>query len=181
MKKVLAILMVLVIVVSCNDPEPYNQETQLIDDINRIDDFLAANGITAEEDITGIRYVITKEGNGTSTVAPNIVAVDYELYRFTGDLVDTSNEDLARSEGIYNPQRDYCAFRFQIGSGVVIPGFEIAVQILSEGGSGDFYIPSVLGYRNLGTSNGSIGPNENLLFRMTLHKANVEQDDETCY
>lgn len=179
MKKVLAILMVTVLALSCDNPEPYNEEQQLIDDINRIDDFLAANGVAAQEHISGIRYVITKSGNGTNPIAPNVVAADYELYRFTGELIDTSNEDTARDEDIYNPQRDYCAFRFQIGSGVVIPGFEIATQILSEGGSGDFYIPSVLGYKNIGT--GNIGPNENLLFRIVLRKANVDMDDTTCY
>jgi hypothetical protein len=179
MKKITGFLMALVLFVGCNDLDPYDEEQQLIDDINRIDEFLELNSITAQEHISGIRYVITEVSNGDSPVAPNIVAADYDLYRFTGELIDTSNEDIAKEEGIYNPQRDYCAFRFQIGSGTVIPGFEIATQILSEGASGDFYIPSVLAYKNIGS--GNIGANENLLFRITLRKARVEMDDETCY
>lgn len=174
MKRVVLALLFLAVVFSCDNPEPYDQELQLIRDTNLIDAFLDENGITAQTDPSGIRYVINENGNGKKAIAPNIVAVNYALYRFTGDIVDTNILDVARTENIYDPMRTYGPFPFQIGSGTVIPGFEIACQILSEGGKGDFYIPSVLGYRNIGS--GSIGPNENLYFQIELVEVDVQVD-----
>ena len=174
MKKVVSILLLMALIVACDNPEPYDQERQLIEDINLIDAILARNGVTAEEDITGIRYRILELGNGEEAKAAQVVAVNYTLYRLTGEIIDTSVEQNARDAGIYDPEREYGPFPFQIGSGRVIPGFEISTQLLTEGGSGDFWIPSVFCYRNIGS--GNIGPNESLYFQIELVDVNVQPD-----
>ncbi|MCO6359980.1 FKBP-type peptidyl-prolyl isomerase-like protein [Roseivirga pacifica] len=154
-----------------DDGPSYDPVAQLEVDGEKIDLYLEANDIQAETHDTGIRYVITAEGNGTFPEEGQVVSVDYELYRIGGSLLDTSKEDLAKEEGIYNSDRDYAPLRFTLGTSQLIPGFQIATLLLSEEGSGDFYIPSVLAYRNIGST--SVMPNENLLFKISL--VEVEQ------
>lgn len=144
----------------------YDPEAQLEVDKEKIDLYLEENDIQAEIHDTGIRYIITAEGDDTFPEEGQVVSVDYELYRIGGALLDTSKEDLAKEEGVYNSSRVYKPLEFTIGTGQIIPGFQIATLLLSKGGSGDFYIPSVLAYRNIGSQ--TILPNENLLFKIKL-------------
>lgn len=154
-----------------DDALDYNPYAQLEIDLAAIDEYLEENNITAEvHEQTQIRYVITTEGSGDNPVTGNFVAVDYELYDFDGNLLDTSIESVAQDGGIHNSNRTYAPLEFQIGTNGVITGFQYATLLLKEGGSGDFYIPSVWAYQNIGS--GNIGPNENLIFKITLVEIN---------
>ena len=156
---------------STDDTLDYNPYEQLEIDLAAIDDYLEANNITAQiHEETGIRYVITQEGNNNHPEAGNYVAVDYELYDFDGNLLDTSKESVAQDGGIYNSERSYVPLQFQIGTNSVISGFQYAATILEEEGSGDFYIPSVWAYQNRGS--GDIAPNQNLIFKIELIEIN---------
>lgn len=54
----------------------------------------------------------------------SIIEVDYEGYLEDGTLFDTSKEDLAKKNNIYNQQREYAPLKVQIGKGQLIKGFE---------------------------------------------------------
>lgn len=154
-----------------DDSLDYNPYEQLEIDLALIDSYLEDNNITAKvHEQTQIRYVITTEGSGSNPVTGDFVAVDYELYDFDGNLLDTSKESVAEDGGIRNPNRVYQPLEFQIGTNGVITGFQYATLLLKEGGSGDFYIPSVWAYQNVGS--GNVGPNENLIFKITLLEIN---------
>lgn len=176
MKKWMLSLAVLALV-ACNDDddfEVYDAEAQWAIDKQVIADYLSGEGISAKEDsLTGIRYVILSEG--PEEVYPEVgdsVSVDYELYNFEGELLDTSVEEVAREGNIYNQNRSYAPLVFVLGTRNLIAGFQRGTQLLNEGGSGDFYIPSVYAYQNRGSSSGNIAPNENILFRISLLKLN---------
>jgi peptidylprolyl isomerase len=51
-----------------------------------------------------------------------------------GEIVDTTDIDVARREGIYHDHRDYKPFEFRIGEGNVIPALEDAVHDLEKPG-----------------------------------------------
>ncbi|WP_268123399.1 FKBP-type peptidyl-prolyl cis-trans isomerase [Roseivirga pacifica] len=166
MKKFVLGLLAVSIFACKSDFEDYDPIKQLELDTQRIDEFLDANEIDAQIDESGIRYVILDKGNGQYPIEGQVVAVDYELWRFTGDLVDTSKELLAISEGIHTPQREYVPLEFELGAVNYIPGFQLSVMLLDENGEGDFYVPSVLAYKNAGTQN--VGANENLYMKIRL-------------
>lgn len=154
-----------------DDVLDYDPLAQLEIDKAAIDNYLNANNIVAEtEEGTGIRYVITQTGDGTKPGAADRVAVNYELYNFNGQLLDTSVESVAEDGGIFDPQRDYAPLEFQIGTNGIITGFQRATLLLDVGGKGDFYIPSVWAYQN--RSQGNIGANENLIFVIELVEIN---------
>ncbi|WP_286755762.1 MULTISPECIES: FKBP-type peptidyl-prolyl cis-trans isomerase [Roseivirga] len=173
MKWIKGIMVTLVLLgaMACNeDVEPYDAEAQLQIDGAKIDHHLSTKGLQAQKSQSGIRYIITTEGTGELPKQGERVKVNYKLYRFSGELLDTNIESLAKDKNIYNPQRDYKPLEFQLGYADIIPGFQLSTYLLKEGGEGDFYIPSVLAYRNAGA--GKIYPNENLNFKIELIEIN---------
>jgi FKBP-type peptidyl-prolyl cis-trans isomerase len=170
MRWVLGLLVIAVLGCGKDEPEIYDPEAQLEIDIQNIDDYLAGESISATVDEeTGIRYVITQQG--PEEIFPEIgdsVFVDYALYNFEGELLDTSVDSIARAGNIYNIDRTYRPLEFILGTRNLITGFQRGTQLLTEGGAGDFYIPSVYAYQNRGTGSGSIAPNESILFKIEL-------------
>jgi len=55
-------------------------------------------------------------------------------------------------------------FAFQLGAGMVIPGWDEVLVGLREGGRRLLVIPPDMGYGPEGTPDGAIGPNETLIF-----------------
>jgi FKBP-type peptidyl-prolyl cis-trans isomerase len=131
-RSLLAAILGVVIFISCNDgPDTPNDLQQWLDDIAKIDEYLDANGITAIEDPSGIRMVITSLGSELPAKATSGVDVDYIGRRFTDKFV--FDEGNARNS-LTN----------------LIDGWEAALTKLPEGSSATIYIPSLLGYGTAG-------------------------------
>jgi peptidylprolyl isomerase len=62
------------------------------------------------------------------------------------------------------------AFEFTLGAGNVIPGWDQGVAGMKVGGRRKLVIPPDLGYGPQGTPDGSIPPNETLIFVVDLEK-----------
>jgi peptidylprolyl isomerase len=62
------------------------------------------------------------------------------------------------------------AFEFQLGGGQVIPGWDEGIVGMKEGGRRKLVIPPDKGYGPNGTPDGSIPPNETLVFIVDLEK-----------
>ena len=62
------------------------------------------------------------------------------------------------------------AFQFTLGQGSVIPGWDQGVVGMRVGGRRELTIPPALGYGAQGTGDGTIGPNETLVFIVDLVK-----------
>ncbi len=149
-------LATIVILISCNkdDDNPFlSFEEQLEVDRGIINDYLMANGLTAQESASGLHYIITEEGPGDHPIATDVVEVEYKGYFPSGAVFDQSTE--ARVD----------TFRLN----QVIPGWTEGVQYLkSGGGEGRLFIPSYLAYGTQGSFNGVIPPNQVLFFDVTL-------------
>jgi peptidylprolyl isomerase len=63
-------------------------------------------------------------------------------------------------------------FPFQLGAGMVIPGWDQGMAGMREGGRRLLIIPPDLGYGASGTPDGAIAPNETLVFVVDLDKLN---------
>lgn len=105
---------------------------------------------------SGLKYVTVTEGTGKSPVATDQVTVHY-----TGKLTDGTVFDSSISRG--EPTT------FPLNG--VIPGWTEGLQLMKEGGTTVFYIPSELAYGESGAA-GVIPPNSPLIFEVELIKVN---------
>jgi FKBP-type peptidyl-prolyl cis-trans isomerase FkpA len=96
----------------------------------------------------------TAVGKGTEAVAGKTVSVHY-----TGWLTDGKEFDSSRKSG--NP------FKFQLGAGQVIPGWDKGVAGMKVGGKRKLTIPPQLAYGERGAGN-IIPPNSTLVFDVEL-------------
>jgi FKBP-type peptidyl-prolyl cis-trans isomerase FkpA len=106
---------------------------------------------------SGLKYEIIQEGTGASPEATDMVTVHYE-----GTLLDGTKFDSSYDRG--QPAE------FPLNR--VIPGWTEGVQLMKEGATYKFLIPSELAYGERGTPGGPIGPNEDLIFTVELIRVN---------
>lgn len=146
-------------VLSQNEFEQIQQkkaEKQVAVDVEIIEKYLADNGIEAQTTPSGLHYSIVKEGVGNQAKAGDKVSVHY-----TGTLLDGTKFDSSLDRG--QP------FSFDLGRGMVIPGWDEGIALLKEGGKANLYIPSSLAYGTRGAG-AIIKPNSILKFEVELLK-----------
>jgi len=110
-----------------------------------------ANAVTTP---SGLKYVEIKEGTGATPERGQTVEVHY-----TGTLEDGTQFDSSRDRG--QP------FKFKIGVGQVIKGWDEGLSTMKVGGRRNLIIPPELGYGSRGAG-GVIPPNATLLFDVEL-------------
>jgi len=126
-----------------------NKAGQIAKDAAIISKYLADNKINAQQDSSGLRYVIHTSKGGAKPTAQNCVEVKYK-----GTLL---------TEGLVFDQQEKIAFPLNR----VIPGWQRAIPMLGIGDSATFFIPSGLAYGPQGAQ-GVIPPNAILIFDVSL-------------
>ena len=148
--------------------ERENTEKQMASDLETLDTYLEKNGIKADTTADGLRYVITKQGEGPLPEKGQTVVVKYTGWLLDGAMFDSSIEEDAKKGGIYRESRDYNEpFEFKLGKGHVIKGWDKGIALLHKGSKATLYIPSPLGYGSRGAGP-IIGPNSILVFDVEL-------------
>ncbi|HVB77640.1 MAG TPA: FKBP-type peptidyl-prolyl cis-trans isomerase [Candidatus Nitrosotalea sp.] len=103
---------------------------------------------------SGLAYSEVEIGTGEEAIAGREVSVHY-----TGWLTDGQKFDSSRDRG--------SPFRFALGAGSVIAGWDEGVQGMRVGGRRRLEIPSQLAYGSRGAG-GLIPPHANLIFAVEL-------------
>ena len=129
-------------------------ENQLSVDLEILDNYLKSNNIDAIKTESGLRYVITEKGDGNKPSVGSKVIVHYNGTLLEGQKFDSSYD---RGE----------PFSFELGVGMVIPGWDEGIGYLSKGAKGTLYIPSPLAYGPNGAG-GVIPGNAILIFEVEL-------------
>lgn len=104
----------------------------------------------------GLIYKITKEGTGKVATPGKFVSVHY-----TGWLTTRKKFDSSVDRGV--------PFRFKLGAGQVIKGWDIGVEGMKEGEKRTLRIPAELGYGSQGAGR-IIPPDARLIFDVELLK-----------
>ena len=99
-------------------------------------------------------------GSGPQAVAGNAVAVHYTLWLYDASGTESKGRRLQSSLDTNTP------FRFTLGRGQSIPGFDQGVLGMSVGGKRRIYVPSQLAYGAQGQQ--GIPPNAALVFEVDL-------------
>ncbi|MDX2240555.1 MAG: FKBP-type peptidyl-prolyl cis-trans isomerase [Leptolyngbyaceae cyanobacterium bins.302] len=105
---------------------------------------------------SGLKYLDMVEGSGDAPQTGQTVTVHY-----TGTLEDGSKFDSSRDRGT--------PFKFKLGAGQVIKGWDEGIASMKVGGRRQLVIPPDLGYGSRGI--GPIPPNSTLIFDVELLKA----------
>ncbi|GHA69060.1 FKBP-type peptidyl-prolyl cis-trans isomerase [Pontibacter akesuensis] len=91
----------------------------------------------AQKTESGVYYVVTEEGKGPQANAGDQVTVHYVLTHLDGKQLESSRE---------NAMNNNEPFKFVLGQGQVIKGWDDAIQQLKEGSKATLLIPSTLAY-----------------------------------
>ncbi|GHN01461.1 hypothetical protein WSM22_29500 [Cytophagales bacterium WSM2-2] len=143
------------------------QKEQFSKDSVTIDNFLREKNVKAKQSPLGVRYVITKPGTGANAKDGQTATVNYAGHLLNGKYFDTSSEEVAKANGIYQNGRPYSAYPVTLGQHGVIQGWEEVLKLMNKGCKATVYIPSALGYGAQG--NGPIIPgNTILVFEMEV-------------
>ncbi len=121
---------------------------------SKIDAYIKANGITATPTASGLIYIEEVAGNGNKPVAGDKVKVHYTGYLLNGKKFDSSVD---RGQ----------PFEFVVGQGQVIPGWDEAFTMISEGGKAKIILPSAIAYGARGAG-ADITPYSPLVFEVEL-------------
>lgn len=124
-------------------------------DEQQIEAYLNANHIQAKRTTWGVYVQVLNPGQG-----PKPQPGEYALLRYTGSDLNGKVFDSNTTPG--KP-----LFPLQIGSGGSIIGFEDGVKELSKGGKAKLYVPSVVGYGEMGSAP-VIQPNQELVFEVEV-------------
>lgn len=156
----------LVVIQSCKDKDPSCtkevdadklskvDQVRLESDIATIDAYLSSNGIVAESEPNGVRYVITSLADADSPCLESRVTVKYKgnlLSNPTGTPFDESTAGLT-----------FSLKNLILGWQLVLPKY------VPVGSKVTLYIPSGYAYGSSVTANGKIPANANLIFEIEL-------------
>ena len=128
--------------------------------------YLADNKITVKPTESGLYLIESKKGSGAKPKAGDEVEVNYTGRLLDGKMFDSSVEADAKEGNVFNPQRPYGPFKFILGQGQVIKGWDEAISMLSKGAKAKIVLPSNLGYGPNG--GGPIPPFSPLVFEVEL-------------
>lgn len=132
-----------------------DRETNAAANIEEGNRFLAENAERDEVVVTdsGLQYRVIEEGDGVSPSGDSQVRVHYRGTLISGEEFDSSYE---RGEPAEFPLNR------------VIPGWTEGLQLMHEGATFEFFIPSELGYGNNPPPGSPIQPGSVLIFEVEL-------------
>ncbi|MCE7055019.1 FKBP-type peptidyl-prolyl cis-trans isomerase [Algoriphagus sp. AGSA1] len=157
---------------SCIDDEATN-EVIFNEDIAEIQAYLDTTTIVnvkeAYDEGRGITVIWQELSGSKDTVSlGDTLRVNYVGRLLSNKAFDTSIEEIAKEEGIFNSQRKYDPLRFRVGLGQLIAGFELASLQMEVGDKATVFIPSYYAYGRQGSSDGRIPPNTPIMFELEL-------------
>jgi FKBP-type peptidyl-prolyl cis-trans isomerase len=130
------------------------QDLEKTKEIAAIKAYLAKNKITAVESPEGVFVAIKEAGDATNKVdSGKVASVFYKGYTFKGEVFDTN---VNAKDSVLKP------YDVKVGTGAVIPGWDIGLKYFAKGARGSLYIPAMLAYGP--QANGAIKAYENLAF-----------------
>ncbi len=129
------------------------KKAQFEQDLGIIADFAKAKKLNTTKTASGLQYVLTKKGKGDLPVSGDWVGVEYE-----GFLADDTSFDASKKE----------PYRFVLGAGKVIAGWDEGLKFFPKGAEGWLLIPSKLAYGALAIKENNISPNAVLFFKVKM-------------
>ena len=124
-------------------------------EVKTMEAYLADNKINAEKTTKGVYVVVNTPGDGTQVDSGKQVSV-----RYTGKLFPSGKQFESNADATKEP------FKFVVGQGQIIQGWDDGLRKFKKGGKGTLYIPAYLAYdQQPGPGH---KPYENLIFDVEI-------------
>ena len=144
-RKLFAFVFLLLVIASCDtDTTDYGPIDKKI-----IEDYLAANSLTAQSTSSGLYYIIDKPGGANHPNINSVVVAKYKGYLVDGTVFDQTTTSPA-----------------SFALNAVIKGWQEGLQLIGVNGKIKLLIPSALGYGS--TAKTKIPANSVLIFDVEL-------------
>ena len=127
--------------------------------------------VSNAEDLSSKPQIETPEGDPPSKLIKEDLVVGDGPEVKKGQLASMQYVGISWSTGEQfdaSWDRNAQPFQFQVGQGMVIPGWDEGIPGMKVGGRRVLVIPPDMGYGPQGTPDGSIAPNETLVFVVDL-------------
>lgn len=163
-------------VVSCIDPDQ-TQEVIFQKDKEAIEAYLVENPITSVKEYSEPQeaiymfWQVSTNSEINSLLRLDTVTVNYSGKLLSNQMFDSSIEQVAKDNGIFDPNRNYIPLKFPLGNGFAISGFEFAISLMREGEKATVIFPSRLGYGN--QPQGPVPANSPLIFEIDLTRVKL--------
>ena len=136
----------------------------VIKDDKTLQAYFTKNKITPIKTASGLYYTVKEEGSGDKANANDSITMNY-----TGRLLDGTKFDSNEDTAFHHVS----PFKFVLGRGAVIRGWDEGVALLKQGSKATFYIPSGMAYGAQSRPGGGANPkgipaNSILLFDVEL-------------
>jgi len=144
--------------------EDYKKEQKAETDreVKAIESYLAKNKIKATKTPEGVFVVVKEPGDLNAKIdSSKAVSVYYKGYTLKGEVFDTN---IKSTDAASKP------YEVNLGTGTVIPGWEIGLTYFTKGAKGSIYVPAMLAYGP--QANGPIKAYENLAFDIEITDVN---------
>lgn len=128
--------------------------------------YIEENKIKEKPTESGLYFIEKSKGKGAKPTQGATVKVKYVGKLLDGTVFDTSDEEIAKKNNLYDERRPYGAIEFPVGVGQVIQGWDEALMMMSAGTKAQLIVPSAIGYGPQGM--GPIPPFATLLFDVEL-------------
>ncbi len=116
---------------------------------------------------SGLYYFVNKPGTGALPTVGDTVSVNYVGKFVGGKVFDTSIKAEAEKAKILNPMQPYQPMKVAVGTRMVIPGWDEALQLFNKGAKVTVIVPSSLAYGEQGNPP-VISPYTPLVFEMEI-------------
>lgn len=136
----------------------FTREKINIEEKKKLVNYIERNRINQKPLSSGMYYIESKKGNGKQAKYGSTVEVHYKLYNIKGEVLDSS-------------LKNGTPFKFVLGNGDVIEGWEIGIKKMSVGTLATLIIPSNLAYGSSGKGK-SIPSYTTLIFDIELVSVN---------
>ncbi|MEM9935210.1 MAG: FKBP-type peptidyl-prolyl cis-trans isomerase [Bacteroidota bacterium] len=137
-------------IISCDEEEAFDPEQQAATDRELILDYIRENNLNAQEDSSGVFYVIDSPGSISRPEITSTVTINYRGVLLNGEEFDSTYDE----DGVGTPIALLLASTIQ--------GWQIGIPKFKKGGKGMLLIPS--GYAYGRTARGNIPSNSVLVF-----------------
>lgn len=166
----LSLLIGSITLVSCIDTEE-TSEAIFLEDKAEIEAYLDTTTIVnvkEYKDQANAYYIIWQELSNSkdSVFVGDTVVVHYTGKFLSGQVFDTSIEQVAKDNGLYDSNYNYPPLSFKVGTFSVLTAFEFGIRQMETGDKATIIMPSELGYGRNGQ--GPVPPNTPLVFEVEL-------------
>ena len=160
-KGIFMFFLTLFIISACNKEDSRIEEEQV-----KLQQYIEENGYASLEPTeSGLYHVIIAEGEGESPSLTDYVNIHFTAFLIDGTIFETSDFDLAVSDGIYRDDKMYGPTKFLMG-GLGIMGLREGILLMNEGGLSKFIIPSKLAFGSI--DYGTIPPYSTIIYDVEL-------------